>query len=99
MADRGFKQIQSILNPKECILIRPPTVSASVKPSKSESLRLESKSIASLRIHIEHVIKRLREYKMLKPHACIYHDLVCHIDSVVLIASTLINLQTPIIKS
>lgn len=96
MADREFKQIQSLLNPKKCILIRPPTVFTSVKPSKAEVL--ETKRIASLRIHIERVIRRLREYEMLKPHACIHHNLLCHTDSIVIIASALINLQSPIIK-
>jgi len=97
MADRGFKQIQTILNQKKCILIRPPTVSSNVKPSKAEVL--ETKRIASLRIHIERVIRRLREYEMLKPHACIHHNLLPHMDFIVTIASALINLQTPIIKT
>ena len=46
MADRGFKHIQTILNHKKCILIRLPTVSSSVNPSKAEVL--ETKCIASL---------------------------------------------------
>lgn len=97
MADRGFKQIQTILNQKKCILIRPPTVSSTVKPSKAEVL--ETKRIASLRIHIERVIRRLREYEILKPYACIHHNLLPHVDSLVTIASALINLQSPIIKT
>lgn len=72
MADRGFKQIQTILNQKKCILIRPPTVSSTVKPSKAEVS--ETKRIASLRIHIERVIRRLKEYEILKQHACIHHN-------------------------
>ena len=51
MADRGFKHIQSVLNKKKCILIRPPSVSATRNPTQEEVLL--SKSIASLRIHIE----------------------------------------------
>lgn len=97
MADRGFKQIETILNQKKCLLIRPPTVSSSVKSSKAEVL--ETKRIASLRIHIERVVRRLREYEMLKPHACVNHNLLPHMDSLVMIASALINLQTPIIKT
>ncbi|KAJ8913398.1 hypothetical protein NQ315_008791 [Exocentrus adspersus] len=63
MADRGFKNIDSMLVPLNCKLIRPPSTSSGVKGTKEE-VKL-SKRIASLRIHIERVIRRLREFEML----------------------------------
>lgn len=96
MADRGFKDIGKQLHDKNCQLVRPPSVSSSVKPTKSEVL--ETKRIASLRIHIERVIRRLREFEYLKPHAVIDHNFIGHTDQVIEIACALINLQGPIIK-
>nr|XP_034194773.1 uncharacterized protein LOC117610999 [Osmia lignaria] len=60
MADRGFKQIQTILQRKQIELVRPPSVSTKQKSSKEEVLL--TKRIASLRIHVERVIRRIREY-------------------------------------
>lgn len=51
MADRGFKHIEHLLTQKGCVLIRPPSIASSVKPSKAEVMH--TKRIASLRIHIE----------------------------------------------
>ncbi|CAG4961098.1 unnamed protein product [Colias eurytheme] len=67
MADRGFKDLSCLLEAKRCSLIRPPSVSKSTPSTKNE-VKL-SKRIAALRIHAEWVIKRLREFHMLLPHA------------------------------
>ncbi|KAJ8912704.1 hypothetical protein NQ315_012258, partial [Exocentrus adspersus] len=83
MADRGFKQIDSALAAKSCRLIKyaitffrklslhtlrhPYSVASGVKSSREE-VKL-GKRIASLRIHIERVIRRLREFEILKAHA------------------------------
>ncbi|XP_018307565.1 uncharacterized protein [Mycetomoellerius zeteki] len=96
MADRGFKQIQTILNQNKCELLRPPSISTSTKPTRQEVLK--TKSIASLRIHIERVIRRVREYKILEPHSCLDWNTMSYIDSVVTIVAGLINLQNPIIR-
>ncbi|KAK5648371.1 hypothetical protein RI129_003263 [Pyrocoelia pectoralis] len=96
MADRGFKGVAPALEKKSCSLIRPPSVSATQKSSKDE-VRL-SKRIASLRIHIERVIRRVREFSLLKPHACVNKKLVKYVDCIVVIACGLINLQAPIIS-
>lgn len=97
MADRGFKQIQTVLSQKGCELIRPPSVNSSTKSTKQEVLT--TKRIASLRIHIERVIRRVREYKILKPHSCLDLHVMPHIDSITTIVAGLINLQKPIIKN
>ncbi|KAK2578408.1 hypothetical protein KPH14_012740 [Odynerus spinipes] len=96
MADRGFKNIQPPLTTKKCELIKPPSVSSTVKPTNSDVL--ETKRIASLRIHVEHVIGRLREFDFLKPHAVIKHSMISYTDDIIVIVSSLLNLQTPIIR-
>lgn len=96
MADRGFKCIDMLLNKINCVLIRPPSVSQKSKSTKDDVL--ETKRIASLRIHIERVIGRLREFETLKPHALINCQLICNTDEIITIACGLINLQQPIIK-
>lgn len=96
MADRGFKEIESALVPKNIKLIRPPSVYANQKPSKEEVIK--SKTIASLRIHIERVIGRIRDFKLLKPHSVVHHKHVGVLDEVVIIACGLVNLQNDIIK-
>ena len=69
MADRGFKCIDVLLNKINCVLIRSPSVSQKSKSTKDDVL--ETKRIAILRIHIERVIGRLREFEMLKPNALV----------------------------
>ncbi|GLV33581.1 hypothetical protein CBL_21224, partial [Carabus blaptoides fortunei] len=51
IADRGFKHVEQLLISKKCKLVRPPSVYSSTKPTKKEVM--ESKRIASLRIHVE----------------------------------------------
>lgn len=96
LADRGFKEIESALAIKNIKLLRPPSVYANQRPSREEVLK--SKTIASLRIHVERVIRRIREFKMLKPHFVINHKHVGYMDQIVIIACGLINLQDDIIK-
>lgn len=50
LADRGFKEIECLLNSRGMKLLRPPSVFSGVKQTAAETLK--SKSIASLRIHI-----------------------------------------------
>lgn len=96
MADRGFKHVEHLLVIKGCTLVRPPSVSAGTKLTKSEVL--ETKRIASLRIHVERVIRRIREFSFLAPHACIDNKLLLHTDNVIKIVCGLINLQSGIIS-
>lgn len=96
MADRGFKDIAKYLHERNCNLVRPPSVSSSTKPTRAEVM--ESKRIASLRIHIERVIRHIREFKYLKPHSVINNNLIGQTDSIIRIACALINLQNPILK-
>lgn len=96
MADRGFKKIETFLHRKNCTLVRPPSVVNKEKMSKDDVLL--TKRIASVRIHIERVIKRVRDFKMLSPHATLHLNLVEKLDNIMIIACAIINLQQPIIK-
>jgi hypothetical protein len=96
LADRGFKHIEQILNKKGIKLLRPPSVKAGLKLTKAEVR--QTKVIASLRIHIERVIRRIREFHMLKQHSVINTNLLRVLDHTVIIACALINLQDSLIK-
>lgn len=96
MADRGFKQLDVQLTKKKCILIRPPSVSQNTQSSKSD-VKL-TKQIASLRIHVERVINRIRNFKFVDIHTRIDNKLLQYLDSAVFIASGLVNLQSEVIK-
>lgn len=72
LADRGFKNIENMLLEKNCTLIRPASVGQNQQSSSKEAR--ESKQIAAIRIHIERVIRRIREFQMLRPHACVNHN-------------------------
>lgn len=97
MADRGFKNIVPLLDDKNIELIRPPSVNSGVKLSQSDVL--QGKRIAALRIHIERVIGRIREFDFLKPHAVVNHNMLPLTDNIVVIAAALVNLQAPIIST
>ncbi|KAH9627677.1 hypothetical protein HF086_016831 [Spodoptera exigua] len=96
LADRGFKHIEPLLLQKGFNLVRPPSVSANLKLSKAEARK--TKEIASLRIHIERVI-RLREFSMLKSHSVVNTNLIKFLDDCVVISCALINIQDSIIKN
>lgn len=94
MADRGFKSIDAVLVSKGCKLVRPPSVYATVKPSKDKVQ--ETKRIASLRVIIENVIGRLRHFKFLIPHAGVPTKNLDQLDFVIKSACGLVNLQFPV---
>ncbi|KAH9628608.1 hypothetical protein HF086_010342 [Spodoptera exigua] len=96
LADRGFKHLEPLLQAKGMKLLRPPSVRAGAKLTKSEVK--QTKIIASLRIHIERVIRRLREFHMLKQHSVINTNICRVLDHIIIIACALINLQDSLIK-
>ncbi|XP_047527061.1 uncharacterized protein LOC125064183 [Vanessa atalanta] len=96
LADRGFKHLEQYLKKAGITLVRPPSVKTGVKMNKTEAKL--TKQIASLRIHIERVIRRLREFHMLKPHACINFNFVKILDDIIITACALINIQDSLIK-
>ncbi|XP_018913992.2 uncharacterized protein [Bemisia tabaci] len=96
MADRGFKHIESMVVKAGSSLVRPPSVGNNEKMTKDEVR--QTKVIASLRINVERVIGRLRDYRFLAPHARNHHDLLSLTDSAVIIACAFANLQGPYYK-
>lgn len=96
LADRGFKHVEQVLNEKGVKLLRPPSVAAGSKLSKAEVR--QTKIIASLRIHVERVIRRVREFHMLKQHSVINTNILRVLDDVIVIACALVNLQDSLIK-
>lgn len=96
MADRGFKHVAALLTNRGSELIRPPSVHEGEKLSKEQVK--ENKRIASLRVHIERVIRRLREFTMLNPHSCIHHSLWYLMNHIVIIACGLVNIQGTLIQ-
>lgn len=68
---------------------------SNVKMTKDDVLF--TKRIASVRIHIERIINRLRHFKMLGPHSTISSAMVQKLDNIVSIFCAIINLQKPII--
>lgn len=95
MADRGFKHIEKLLKNKNCVLIRPPSAQTGIKMPKEQVI--ETKRIASLRIHIEGIIRRVREFNILRPHSCLHLKLVAKLDHIN-IACGLVNTQGPVIN-
>lgn len=97
MADRGFKGIETVLIQKGSKLFRPPSATKDQKMTKGEVKM--TKQIASLRIHVERSINRIRDFKMCKPHVTLDTNLVKYIDEVVKIACGLSNIQQQLIKT
>ena len=95
MADRGFKGLDSQLQERGCNLVRPPSVTGD---KLSEEDALETKRIASLRIHVERVINRIRHFKTLSLHSCLNKNLIQHLDEMVFLVCCIINTQGYIIK-
>ena len=96
MADRGFKAVEPALVSVGCSLVRPESVTANAVLQKDQVLW--SKQVASLRIHVERAIRRVREYAMLRPHAVVDAKLADYADSCMLIACGLVNVQERLIK-
>lgn len=96
LADRVFKNLETLLSNKGYEMFRPPSVYTAEKMSKEDVLK--TKSIASLRIHVERVIGRVRDFTLLKPHSVVDLKLLPRVDDAVYAACSLINLQKPIIK-
>ena len=90
LADRGFKCLGS----HGIDFIVPPTKPKNRLFSADEVQR--TRQIACLRIHIERVIERLREFSILKNR--VNTNLLTVLDQVVIVAAALTNLQTSLIK-
>lgn len=78
MVDRGFK-IDNLCNEKGITLIRPPFLKGKRQFTKEEAL--ETKDIASARVHIERINQRIKVFKIFQNkfswgHAYLAHDII-----------------------
>lgn len=96
LADRGFKHIAPIVEKNGCRLVRPPSVKSGTVCDKADVI--DTKRIAAVRIHVERSIGRLRDFKMLGPHACVNVKMLPYFDDIVSIGCGLVNLQSLLIK-
>lgn len=96
LADRGFKALESYLDTVGVSLQRPPSVYAGKPLSKNDCQK--GRQIASVRIHVERFIGRLRAFQFISPHATVPVKLIPYIDFCVIIACALTNLGVPLIK-
>jgi hypothetical protein len=96
LADRGFKFLEEELQQRNCSLVRPPSVGAEDVLSEKESTL--TKQVAALRIVVERVIGRLREFLFLTPHSVIDIKILSTLNNSVRVACGLVNLQGKITK-
>lgn len=96
LADRGFKEIEADLAARGCFLARPASISQGEQLSSKVVLNM--KIVAGLRIHVERAIRRIRVHKFLDMHSFIPLSMMDLLDSIVIIACGLVNLQEPICK-
>lgn len=85
MADKGFPQIRSELLQRQSTLVMPPF---NFNPQFTREKVLEGYSIASVRIHVERVIQRIKIFKVLE-HLNV--ELLPHIDKIMYVAGVLAN--------
>ena len=92
MADRGF-DIQHILASKNVTLNIPPFMRGKQQLSLEEEV--ETRAIASVRIHVERAIERIKNYRILQ--GIIPNTLHSQIDQVWFICSILTNFLPPLV--
>lgn len=93
MTDRGFKELAPILIQKKCTLVKPPSVKQGVKLNKNDAR--VAKIVASLRMNVERVIGRIREFHLF--YAPPFHHNLLHLaDQSVTIGCALANVQNPL---
>jgi hypothetical protein len=93
MADKGFPQIQESILERGGFLVMPPFNRKSV-PQFSESQNKETYKVASVRIHVERAISRLKTFGVLQ---FIEHSLYRHINKILIVLSYIVNNFDPLI--
>ena len=91
MADRGFK-IHDILAFYQCFLTIPPSKHQNIQMSKND-VNATSK-IANVRIYVEQVIKRMKDFRILKNEIPI--NILPLTDNILIIYRALTNFLEPL---
>ncbi|XP_077521521.1 uncharacterized protein LOC144132754 isoform X1 [Amblyomma americanum] len=94
LSDKGFPSIRTTVEGKGAVLLMPPFNSG--VGQLSEQAMEQTYKIASVRIHVERVIQRLKIYHVLSNRIPL--SLVPHMNKVVSVCAALVNMQAPIIK-
>ena len=94
MVDRGFL-IDDECMQREIRLIRPPFIKNREQLTEQEAL--ESREIASARVHIERMNQRIKQFRILN-NKFPWH-MINYIDDIFIICCGLANLDTPILAS
>lgn len=92
MSDKGFPIIKSI---EKVITVIPPKTSKFTKQFTKQQMD-ETAKIASVRIHVERVIQRLKNFRILTHR--LDFSLLPVVDMIVHMCAVLVNTQSPIIK-
>ena len=95
LADKGFPGIKTKIDDSgnEVLLVMPPFLRAEYFTEKEV---VETEEIASVRIHIERIMQRIKTHRILSK---VTMKMLPYIDAIVLMAGILVNLQPPIIKT
>ena len=93
LADKGFPEIRKEVLQRHCTLTMPP-FAISDKPKFSKEEVLECYSVASIRIHIERAIQRIKTFKIFYH---IYAEQFEYVDEIMYIACVLANNKDPLI--
>ncbi|KAK9884612.1 hypothetical protein WA026_007452 [Henosepilachna vigintioctopunctata] len=93
MADKGFPSIKKSIDVPNAIIVTPPFLHDG---HLTEDEIVNTYNIASVRIHVERCIARIKVYNILIK---INIDLLPYIDDIVHMCCVLVNLQPPIFKS
>ncbi|XP_074113965.1 uncharacterized protein LOC141537024 [Cotesia typhae] len=92
LADKDFPQIQTKVEEKNAIFVMPPFCNKDqFTPEEVD----ETYNIASVRIHIERVNQRIKDFKILSK---VPVSLLPHIDEILFVICAIINNQKPLFK-
>ncbi|XP_077523146.1 uncharacterized protein LOC144133986 isoform X2 [Amblyomma americanum] len=94
LSDKGFPSIRTTVEGKGAVLLMPPFNSTGGQMS-DDDMDMTYK-IASVRIHVEIVIQRLKIFHILRNRVPL--SLIPHMKKVFSVCAALVNLQPPIIK-
>lgn len=94
LADKGFPDIKSVIDStgNNILLVMPPFLEQ--RGFTAEEVQ-QTRDIASVRIHIERIMQRIRVYKIVDYFT---HDLAPYCDEILFMCCVLVNLQPPILK-
>ena len=92
MADRGFN-IQDILVEYHVKLVIPPFLRNKRQLTMQDTMK--TKRVANARIHVERVIGRMKEFRILRSELPI--DQIDLLDNIFKICGALVNLQPPMV--